>query len=166
MKLYAIPDALRDLLTAAVDPDTGEITDPDLDEKMEALEAEAERKLEWLALLAQESKARAKAVEEEEIRLRARRKAAENKEARLKRFILAMMQKLEINKLETDRITLSETNNSRPAIRWVLGQDTIPEEFKKVAISLDGQKAYKAWKANEKLPEGFIVERGTHVRIR
>jgi hypothetical protein len=43
--------------------------------------------------------------------------------------------------------------------------DALPERFKRVSVTLDGNAAYAAWKAGELPRSGFRVERSRGVRV-
>ena len=92
LRLYELPDAIREIEAEIIEAE-GEITD-DIADRLDHLEGEFERKAEYLALLSREARAEAKAVKEEEDRLKARRTAAENREKRIKDYLLFSMQKL------------------------------------------------------------------------
>lgn len=61
--------------------------------------------------------------------------------------------------------------NSRPSIRWTGDIHKCPVEFIRVTVDLDGTKSYDHWKGSgtddtsRSMPEGFQVERGTHLRL-
>lgn len=81
MTLYEINQALLDL----VDPETGELADFEV---YEQLQLAREEKVENTALLIKNLLAEAKMIEEEEKKLNARRRAAENKASRLKEYLI------------------------------------------------------------------------------
>jgi hypothetical protein len=163
LKLYELPDAIREVEAAIIEAE-GEITD-EIADRLDHLEGEFERKAEYIALLSREAKAEAKAVKQEEDRLAARRRAAENRERRLKDYLLFSMRKLGVERVEGDRAKVRVQANTRPSIEWVGDEDAIPEPFKRIRVDLDGRAAYDAWKAGAELPEGFRVEVGSHVRV-
>jgi hypothetical protein len=75
------------------------------------------------------------------------------------------MQRTGETKIETDLVRLRIQQNSRPSIQFFGPADLIPEPFKRVTVLLDSEKAYTEWKATGKLPDGFVVDRGVHLRI-
>ena len=164
LTLYDLPDAIREVEALIIEAD-GEIT-PDIEAQLEAFEGEFERKAEYLALLSREAKAEAAAVKLEEDRLKARRTAAENRERRLKDYLHVCMIRMGIPKIDGDRAKVAIQNNGRPSITWMGEDDAIPDEFRRVSVSLDGTAVYNEWRAGAELPEGFRVEVGTHVRVR
>ncbi len=56
--------------------------------------------------------------------------------------------------------------NGRPEIRWTLPIAELAERFKKVTVTLDGNAAYAELKETQRLPIGFTVERGSHLRVK
>ena len=170
LRLYELPGAIREIEYAIIEAD-GEITD-EIADRLDHLEGEFERKAEYLALLSREAKAEAAAVKQEEDRLKARRTAAENRERRIKDYLLACMTRLGVDRIEGDRAKVRVQDNSRPSITWMGAADDIPDAFRRVSVSVDGTAAYDAWRSapederDRALPEGFRVEVGTHVRVR
>jgi hypothetical protein len=164
MKLYELPQAIRDLVDRAVDPETGEI-DASMEEALDALQEEFGRKAEYIALLSREAKAEAEAVGLEERRLKARRQAAENREARLKSYLHACLLNAGVDRLECSRVKIRVQANSRPSIQWTGDVAAIPEQYRRVTVELDGTAAYETVKAGGTLPDGFRVETGNHLRV-
>lgn len=163
LTLYDIPARYRELEEQIIEAD-GELT-PEVEAELDSLQDAFERKAEYIALLSREARAEAKAVKEEEDRLKARRTAAENRESRLKDYLQACLTRAGVDRVEGDRIKARIQDNSRPSIRWMGEEDAIPEPFKRVRVDLDGSAAYETWKDGEPLPEGFVVETGRHLRI-
>lgn len=164
MRLYELPDAIREALDRAVDPETGEITEA-LGAELDALEEEFERKAEYIALLSREAKAEAAAVKVEENRLAARRQAAENRERRLKDYLQGCMIAAGIDRIEGERAKVRIQSNSRPSITWRGDPENVPEAFRRMTVSVDTAAAYEELKAGAELPEGFEVQTGVHCRV-
>lgn len=163
LTLYEIPDRLR-VLEAQIIEAAGEIT-PEIEAELDALEEAFERKVEYIALLSREAKAEAAAVRQEEDRLAARRKAAENRERRLKDYLHACMTLAEVERVEGDRAKVRIQANSQPSIAWLGDDDAIPEAYRVVSVRPDLSRARDEHKAGAELPEGFQVTQGSHVRI-
>ena len=164
LTLYDLPDAIREIEDEIIEAE-GELT-PEIEARLDALGEEFERKAEYIALLSREAKAEAKAVKQEEDRLKARRTAAENRERRLKDYLHACMTRMGIPKIDGDRAKVAIQKNGRPSITWMGEEDAIPDAFRRVTVSVDGTAVYNEWRAGSELPEGFEVEVGTHVRVR
>lgn len=163
LKLYEIPGRLREIEGRIIDLG-GEIT-PDVEKELDALEEAFERKVEYIALLSREAKAEAAAVKQEEDRLRQRRSAAENREKRLKDYLLACLVKDGRGRVEGDRVKVRVQANSRPSIWWRRDPGEAPEAYRRTSVSVDLNAAYEDLKAGAELPEGFEIERGSHLVV-
>jgi hypothetical protein len=163
LRLYDLPDAIREVEARIIEAE-GEIS-PELEAELDALEGAFEAKAEYLALLAREAKASAAAWKQEEDRMRAHRTAAENRERRLKDYLHASMRRLGVDRIEGERAKVRVQANTRPSITWAGEPEAIPEAFRRVSITPDGTALYDEWKAGSELPEGFVVEVGSHVRV-
>ena len=104
--LYDIDAAIL----ACVDPETGEIFDP---EQLDALQMERAQKLEGVALWVKDLKAEAEAVKAEADKLTARKKAIDNKVESLKTWLLYA---LGGEKLKTPRCNVYQTHNQKVVI--------------------------------------------------
>ena len=163
LRLYDLPDAIRAIEYEIIEAE-GEITD-EIADKLDRLEGAFERKAEYLALLSREAKAEKAAVKQEVDRLTARMRAAGNREERIKGYLLACMTRLGVDRIEGERAKVRVQDNSRPSIEWMGEDDAIPEDYRRVSVSVDGRRAYDDWKAGAELPEGFRVETGQHARV-
>lgn len=83
----------------------------------------------------------------------------------IKRHVLETLVKADIKKVETAAGTVRWQENGRPSIRWEGPDEEIPGDFKrtKTVVSLDGDKAWEAWKSKS-LPPGFKAELGKSLR--
>ena len=104
--LYDIDAAIL----ACVDPETGEIFDP---EQLDALQMERAQKLEGVALWIKDLKAEAEAVKAEADKLTARKKAIDNKVEGLKTWLLYA---LGGEKLKTPRCNVYQTHSQKVVI--------------------------------------------------
>ena len=104
--LYDIDAAIL----ACVDPETGEIFDP---EQLDALQMERAQKLEGVALWVKDLKAEAEAVKAEADKLTARKKAIDNKVESLKTWLLYA---LGGEKLKTARCNVYQTHSQKVVI--------------------------------------------------
>jgi hypothetical protein len=163
VRLYELPEAIRDAMARAVDPETGEINEA-LESELGALQEAFEQKAEYIALLAREARAEAAAVKQEEDRLAKRRKSAEGRERRLKDYLLHCMSELELTRIEGSRAKIRIQANP-PSVSWVGDDGAIPEEYRVVSVRANLALARDQYKAGDRLPEGFAVEIGNHVRI-
>lgn len=161
LKLWEITDEL-DAIGEALAESGGELS-PELEAELDALQGALEEKVERIALFIRECEANADATEAEERRLAAIRNAFQSKAKGLKSYLLAHLERTGRSAVNTPLARVRIQANSRPSIRFAGSE--IPEEFRRVEIALDGQRAYEAWKAGTPLPEGFVVDLGRHLRI-
>lgn len=84
----------------------------------------------------------------------------------IKRYVLDLLVKADIRKVETAVGIVRWQPNGRPSIHWDRPVDELPPELKRttVTVSLDGTAAYDAYRDN-RLPPGFKVELGKQLRI-
>ena len=161
MRLYELPQAIRDLVARAVDPETGEI-DASMESALDALHEEFGRKVEWIGLLVREAEAEAGAWKAEEDRLKRHRQAAENRADRLTAYLLGAMTDAEVDRVDGERCTV-RLQASPPSVEY-MGEE-IPDEYRVVSVRLDARKALDAHKAGRELPDGFRVTQANHVRV-
>lgn len=100
MKLYEIANDYIALLQAI---DEGEIPEEAIADTLEAIEGEIEYKADNLACVLKTLEAEAAAIKAEEKALAERRKQKENAKERIKQYLSDVLQRLDINKLETAR---------------------------------------------------------------
>ena len=100
MKLYEIANDYLALLQAI---DEGEIPEEAIADTLEAIEGEIEYKADNLACVLKTLEAEAAAIKAEEKNLAERRKQKENASERIKTYLSDILQKLDINKVETAR---------------------------------------------------------------
>lgn len=142
--------------------DGGEIT-PDVAAAFDAIEMEMGTKLDNCYRVLRTLETEASASTEELDRLKRLAAARQKRADYFKNYILDSMLAAGIQKHKSAICEMRIQKNSRPAIFVDDGKD-VPKEFEKITVSLDGTKAYEAWKAGEKLPEELIVREGCHLR--
>jgi hypothetical protein len=84
---------------------------------------------------------------------------------RLKDWLRINLQRLGKDKVETGIFCVRIQKNGRPSITYDGNLDDLPFQFRRITVSLDGDAAYKRWKAGDELPEGFQITVGTQLRI-
>lgn len=100
---------------------------------------------------------------------RARTKTA--KAEWLKKYLKSYLELMGKTKGGTILGSVSIRNNPRPVIRWTKDVLDLEHPFRRITVELDGKEAYREWKEsgetdeNRSLPEGFQVDRGTHLRL-
>jgi hypothetical protein len=164
MKLYEITDEFR-LFEDLLEQNGGEIT-PEMELQLGELEIALPEKVENIAGLIREKLAYADAAVAERNRLDKLANAAANVAFSLQNYLKRNLEEMGVNRVATERFVVRVQKNSRPAIKWVGGNP--PQEYQRLEparLVPDMEHAYNQWKAGEELPEGFVVEHGTHLRI-
>jgi Skp family chaperone for outer membrane proteins len=164
MRLYEIPAAYR-AIEAQIEELEGELPE-DLEAKLDELDEEFERKVEFLAMLAREAKLEAEAWKQEEDRVQARRRALEARQKRLQDYVQAAMVATGRPKVSGSKLTVAIQKNSVPTVRVDLDPTQLPPEFQRVRVEADNAAIRDAAKAGAELPDGVMVEYGSHLRIR
>lgn len=169
MPLYALANNYEALGQRLLEAE-GELT-PELAMLWDTLDSEILQKVENTALYIRNLEATAKAEEEESLRFKARYKTKRAAAESLKAYLKLNLERVGKDRVETLRVKARIQNNPRPSIRWTGDIHKCPVEFIRVTVDLDGTKSYDHWKqsgtddASRSLPEGFRVDRGTHLRL-
>ncbi len=162
MKLYEINAAIDDLYENAIDADTGEmLVDPEeFSKQLEELSMQRQEKLENIAKLILNTKAEAKAYEDEERRFHAKRQHAEKKVERFKNWLA-----YECHGEKTDlgvatvsylRTKALNVNDNATAVEWL--QMNHPECVKYTAPEVNKAEVKSLLKSGEMVPGCEIVE--------
>ncbi len=162
--VFTIVDEME-RIDALLEASEGELTE-EIEAALDAVDGKFYEKAEKLgayilALVAHEATAKAEAQ-----RIRALAKVRENKVARMKTYLMYMMQSTGRDRVETATFRIGLYENSRPTIRWAGPESEIPPAFLVTKYSVNGTAAQEYLKEHLKLPDGFEVERGNHVRIK
>ena len=174
LKLYEISEA-REILETWLAESEGELT-PELEEMLNALDGQADEKIERVGLFIRERAAEAKAVREERDRLDSLMRRDERAVESLKNYVKAQMQRLGKTKVNGLLATVAIQQNSQPSVTTALG----PEELyaldetarpfvkreEKVVYTLDRDAVLAAWKSELPIPTAIVVDRGSHIRVR
>jgi len=164
LPLYALADEYEALGQRLLEAE-GELT-PELSEAWDKLSEAIDQKVENTGLYIKNLLATAKAETQEAEMFSRRAKTKERAAKALKDYLKLNMERVGRDRIETLRVKARIQQNSRPSIRWIRKVEDIPAPFKRIEISLDSTVAYQWWKSDEvDLPEGFQVERGTHLRL-
>ncbi len=118
MKLYEIANDYLALMQAI---DEGEVPEEAIADTLEAIEGEIEVKADNLACVLKTLEAEAAAIKAEEKKLAERRRQKENAGERIKTYLSDVLQRLNINKLESARNKIT----FRKSESVVLGEDFI-----------------------------------------
>ncbi len=143
----------------------------ELAELLAQVEGTFKEKAERVALFVRELQATARAVKEEEDRLRDRRKTREAAADRLKRYLEAQMLDHMVPRIEGKLVTLRIQKNP-PAVTHNLTDDDLrsaPEEFVRVIPeqrTLNREMVLAHWRMTGQSPiEGVEVSQGASLRI-
>lgn len=143
------------LITACIDPETGEIDE----QRLSALEMERERKIENIALWIKDLKAEAEAIKNEEANLKRRREVASNKAESLKRYLTWA---LEGDKFKTPKVAISYRKSESVNIAI---DARVPEEYKRIKWEPDKTALKEALKAGETF-DGITLEEKQSIQIK
>jgi FtsZ-binding cell division protein ZapB len=160
-KLYQFPEAIDRILAESED---GELT-PDQAAALDRVLGKLQEKVRSVVGVIRHLEMLADGCKDEKDRLASRQRSLSRQVDSLKEYLLRCMADEETARIVTDIGTVSRVANSRPSIRWAWTDREPPEEFQRVKVELDGQKAYEAYKAGT-LPDGFLVETGESLRVR
>jgi len=162
--LYEIAAELE-AVNELLDETGGELT-PEVEAQLDALTWAFDEKAERICQLIDSISGLAASAELTEKRARALRITREAKADSLKSYLKREMETARRPKLNLPSFRVWTQRNSRPSIEWTRGTATLPPEFRRVDIVPDLDRAYNEWKAGQKLPDGFEVRVGSHLRIR
>jgi hypothetical protein len=84
---------------------------------------------------------------------------------RLKDWLKINLERLGMAKVETGIFCVKIQRNGRPSITFDGNLEDLPFQYRRITVSLDGDAAYRRWKAGDELPDGFQVITGTQLRI-
>lgn len=163
LKLWEITDEIQEI--GELIAEAGGELSPEMEARLDAMEGALETKVENIALFVKESEANAAAALIEANRLSGIAKRFTTKAEGLKSYLLFALRRSGRSSVKTLRVTVREQKNSRPAIRCALAPEMVPEKFRRVSTTVDLALAYEEWKRGNELPNGFVVEAGTHLRI-
>jgi hypothetical protein len=155
MKLYEIPDEFRaigEMITEA----EGEIT-PEIAARMEAAEGTLHEKVDALCYLIREAVADSDSAGREMSRLRQFKAAADNRENRLREYLLRSLGELGLDGVKTATNRVSRRRAGQPSIRWGQAIELLPCQFRRTTFSVDLVVAHEAY-LEDRLPEGFVVD--------
>ncbi|GIW89958.1 MAG: hypothetical protein KatS3mg109_0390 [Pirellulaceae bacterium] len=164
LALYQLSEQYQSVIERIVQAG-GELT-PELERALTDIADEWREKAIRVALVIREAEALAEAAQAEARRLQELARTRANLATNLKRYLLHEMLQTRELRIDSPLVRLAVVQNSRPTIRWELPLDQLPAPYVRTRIELDGEAAYRAWKAGEQLPPGFVVEHGFHLRIR
>lgn len=164
MNLYEISNELTGILMRLNDFEDGEIP-PDLAAALDANDMAFTDKADSVLRARVNYLANSEGLDVEIKRLTALRDEQKKRAEWLKNYVFDAMKHRGLQSLDTKLFKLWIQKNSVASA--TLDDDTpIPEQFQKVKIEFDGDKARAEWKAGNPLPPGVHVVQGSHLRIK
>jgi hypothetical protein len=150
---------------AALLADADEVT-PEIDAVLDSLGGELADKIDGVCKLRQRLRGDAAMAREEAKRLAFLAQTRENHVSRLDEYVKTCLTLAGLVRYDTPLFKVWIQNNSAPSVTWTGDPAEPPEAFTKVTVTFDAKGAGEAWRRGEALPEGVVVERGTHLRVK
>lgn len=169
-KLFQIYN-LSDLLNAALDMLEGNpaLSAEELDALLGSVTADLNSTVEEVGLAIRNNQARINAKEAEVLRLKEACETEEAQNDRLKKALMAMMDRANITKVKGNLLTVSIRNNGGVLPITIEGDPAdLPESFRKekVVYSLNREAVEQAKELGVDLPAGVVVQpRGRNLQI-
>lgn len=159
MKLYELTESYINVLEKAE-----ELDEQTLKDTLEAIEEAIEDKVENTAKLIVCLEADAKAIKEEERRLKERRQRLEAKIDRIKDYLKEQLELAGIDKVKRPTITVSIQNNPPKAV--IVDEKSIPHEYIiPQPAKIDKRAILQKLKEGENIPGAVMVqERGVRIK--
>lgn len=175
VRLYQLTDRLQAVQEALME-NGGELT-PALEMELDLVEGAVEEKVERTLHLIRQMEATAAArkaaldqYDGERNRLRALVKAGEASAKGLKEYLIHELRRQGREEIETATFKAKIRRASRPKIEWAREVSELPEEYRRVTVDADTNKAWddlrKAPEGEEALPDGFKVEYSEWLDVR
>ena len=161
-KLYEIDADIEDLMNSVIDPDTGEVTDP---EALDALLLERDQKIENIALYAKDVNAESAAISNEIMVLQKRAEKLKKTEDGLKAYLTKA---LEGQKFSTPKCMISfrKSESAEPDdefIEWASDINNCALHFLRIketkSVTADKEAIKKYLKSGGKLEHCRLVEK-------
>ena len=162
--LYKIANSFAELMSKAED---GELTEEEYNKIGEELALELQAKSSNVIGYYQNESALIEAIDNQIKRLQDLKKVKQNNIDRFKKYVKENMERLEIQKIETELGTLSIAKS--PISVEIINEDEIPNEFKQevVTIKVDKKAIADNFKATGEIPSGAILHtENTNLRIK
>ena len=163
LSLYNITNKFIELFEKS---EEGELTEQELQEEGTELALALKNKGISIIAYTKNTESLIDAMKNEEKRIAENRKVLENKLDRFKTYVKENMQRLEIQKLESELGTLSIAKN--PASVEILDESLIPDDYKKekVTITVDKTAIKNDLKAGKNIQGVRLVEDKTTLKIK
>lgn len=126
MSLYKMTDEYQRLLDSITDSTDNGMVFETLTEDLDALEGDIRKKVENVAKFVRCLDARSKTFKEEQKFFEAKAKANANASERLEEYLKVCMEKIGVDKVEGDTLTVKICNNSQPSL---LVDGKVPKKY-------------------------------------
>ena len=159
MKLYEISTEFEELLY------NEELTDEELQEKLQSLNMELEEKVANGIGLIQSLKGTADAMKAEIDRLTRHKKSVENRIAQIKDFYRSALTGMDLKKVSTSRgaMSIAKAGGKKPLV--IDDEGKIPIEYFDNVPTLNQERLRENLENDEVIPGAHLEERGTYLRI-
>ena len=164
LSLYNITSKFVTLMNKVQD---GELTEEEYNQLGEELALELQSKSTNIIGYYQNESALIEAIDNQIKRLQEFKKAKQNNVDRFKKYVKENMERLEIQKIETELGTLSIAKS--PISVEIINEEILPDEFKQevVTVKIDKKAIADNFKATGEIPEGVIIHTdNTNLRIK
>ena len=162
--LYEITNSFVELMSKA---EEGELTEEEYNKIGEELAVQLQAKSSNIIGYYQNENALIEAIDTQIKRLQDLKKVKQNSIDRFKKYVKENMERLEIQKIETELGTLSIAKS--PISVEIVNEDEIPEEFKDTitTVKTNKKKISDNFKATGEIPNGVIIHTdNTNLRIK
>ena len=157
--LYELSDAFQELYI------NDEITNEELEEKLQALNMELDAKVANGIGLIQTLKVAVDGMKNEETRLKQRRSALENRIATIKDYYQSELTRIGKKKILTSRGTMTIAKCGGKMPMKIDDENLVPQNFKKIIYEVDKEKLREALEDGEIISGAHLEERGTYLKI-
>ena len=159
MKMYELTDAFQELYV------NDELTDEEVEDKLQALNMELEEKCSNGIALIQTLKAAVDGMKAEEMRLKQRRTSLENRIGKIKDYYQAELTAIGKTKILTSRGTMTIAKSGGKLPMKIDDENLIPQDFKKIVYEVDKDKLREALEDGEIISGAHLEERGNYLKI-
>lgn len=162
--LYEITNSFVELMSKA---EEGELTEEEYNKIGEELAVQLQAKSSNIIGYYQNENALIEAIDNQIKRLQDFKKIKQNSVDRFKKYVKENMERLEIQKIETELGTLSIAKS--PISVEIVNEDEIPEEFKDTitTVKTNKKKISDNFKATGEIPNGVVIHTdNTNLRIK
>ena len=168
--IFDITDDMT-VLGELLDQAGGDVSDPEVEDAIiswcEELESDLQSKVENYCWLMKEKESRATAMMAEADRLKERAQVNRNAAKGLKDRLLFAFENRGIDKVDTDHFRVAVTKNGGK-IPMDIDPDGVPKMYQttEVVTTIDKDKIRHDLEAGKDLGFAFLMDRGTHLRIK